>query len=115
MAARLLPLSRVAFMLTGDWHLAEDLVQNTLIWVARHWEGWRPPVIPTRMCGAACTGSMYRCGGAGGRGIDLRPDVPDRPLPDTTNESVRSMVMRTALAGSRRGNARYLCSGSTRT
>jgi RNA polymerase sigma factor (sigma-70 family) len=32
------------------------------------------------------------------RGIDLRPDVPDRPLPDTTTESVRSMVVRTALA-----------------
>jgi DNA-directed RNA polymerase specialized sigma24 family protein len=37
-SARLAALSRVAFLLTGDWHLAEDLVQVTLVRVARHWE-----------------------------------------------------------------------------
>jgi RNA polymerase sigma-70 factor (sigma-E family) len=36
--ARLAGLSRVAYLLTGDCHLAEDLVQNTLIRVADRWE-----------------------------------------------------------------------------
>jgi RNA polymerase sigma-70 factor (sigma-E family) len=37
-AARITALSRVAYLLTGDWHAAEDLVQLALINVARHWE-----------------------------------------------------------------------------
>jgi RNA polymerase sigma-70 factor (sigma-E family) len=37
-AGRLPQWSRVAYLLTGDWHLAEDLVQLTFERVARHWE-----------------------------------------------------------------------------
>jgi RNA polymerase sigma-70 factor (sigma-E family) len=37
-AARLVGLSRAAFLLTGDRHLAEDLVQQALIQVASRWE-----------------------------------------------------------------------------
>jgi DNA-directed RNA polymerase specialized sigma24 family protein len=36
-AARQAALSRVAFLLTGDHHAAEDLVQSALIKMARHW------------------------------------------------------------------------------
>jgi RNA polymerase sigma-70 factor (sigma-E family) len=36
--ARSAGLGRVAYLLTGDAHLAEDLVQLTLIRVAGHWE-----------------------------------------------------------------------------
>ncbi|GAB3835203.1 sigma factor [Dactylosporangium cerinum] len=36
-SARIGRLSRVAFLLTGEHHAAEDLVQVTLIKVARHW------------------------------------------------------------------------------
>jgi len=37
LAARLPKLSRVAYLLTGDHHAAEDLVQSVLVKVARHW------------------------------------------------------------------------------
>ncbi|MDG4823835.1 SigE family RNA polymerase sigma factor [Asanoa sp. WMMD1127] len=37
-AARLTGLSRAAYLLTGDRHLAEDLVQQALIQVASRWE-----------------------------------------------------------------------------
>ena len=30
-------ISKVAYLLTGDHHAAEDLVQNVLIKIARHW------------------------------------------------------------------------------
>ena len=36
-AARVGWLSRIAYLLTGDHHAAEDLVQVTLIKAARHW------------------------------------------------------------------------------
>ncbi|GAA4728651.1 SigE family RNA polymerase sigma factor [Phytohabitans rumicis] len=36
--ARVAALSRSAYLLTGDPHLAEDLVQQTLVRVAAHWE-----------------------------------------------------------------------------
>ena len=31
-------LARTAYLLTGDHHLAEDLVQAALVQAARHWE-----------------------------------------------------------------------------
>jgi RNA polymerase sigma-70 factor (sigma-E family) len=36
-SSRLRPLHRFAFLLCGDWHLAEDLVQDSLVKAARHW------------------------------------------------------------------------------
>jgi len=36
--ARGAALARTAFLLTGDHHLAEDLVQAALVQAARHWE-----------------------------------------------------------------------------
>jgi DNA-directed RNA polymerase specialized sigma24 family protein len=36
--ARTAQLSRVAYVLTGDFHLAEDLVQQTLLRVAERWQ-----------------------------------------------------------------------------
>jgi len=36
--ARGAALARTAFLLTGDHHLAEDLVQPALVQAARHWE-----------------------------------------------------------------------------
>ena len=37
-AARTGALARTAYLLTGDHHLAEDLVQTALFQAARHWE-----------------------------------------------------------------------------
>lgn len=34
---RALPLHKVAYLLCGDWHLAHDLVQETLVKVYRNW------------------------------------------------------------------------------
>jgi RNA polymerase sigma-70 factor (sigma-E family) len=32
------PLRRSSYLLCGDWHLADDLVQETLVKVYRHWD-----------------------------------------------------------------------------
>ncbi len=36
-AARQMSLSRIAYLLTGDHHAAQDLVQSSLVKLARHW------------------------------------------------------------------------------
>ena len=38
-AARSGPMFRTAWLLTGDWHLAEDLVQESLGKIFRNWRG----------------------------------------------------------------------------
>jgi RNA polymerase sigma-70 factor (sigma-E family) len=40
-AARVLMLRRTAYRLCGDWHRAEDLAQNALIRLYRHWANAR--------------------------------------------------------------------------
>ena len=35
--SRAAPLHRTAYLLCGDWHLADDLVQETFVHVFRHW------------------------------------------------------------------------------
>lgn len=35
--ARSVQLRRLAFALSGDWHLADDLVQHTFLQLYRHW------------------------------------------------------------------------------
>ena len=36
-SSRASPLHRSAYLLCGDWHLAEDLVQDTLVKAYQHW------------------------------------------------------------------------------
>ncbi len=36
-AVRAAPLRRLAYAMSGDWHLADDLVQHTFLQVYRHW------------------------------------------------------------------------------
>ena len=40
------PLHRVAYLLSGDWHLADDLVQETLARSFRHWSRIQPASNP---------------------------------------------------------------------
>jgi RNA polymerase sigma-70 factor (sigma-E family) len=35
--SRAAPLHRAAYLLCGDWHLADDIVQETLVKTFRHW------------------------------------------------------------------------------
>jgi DNA-directed RNA polymerase specialized sigma24 family protein len=40
-ASRAASLHRTAYLLCGDWHLADDLVQEAFVHAFRHWN--RPP------------------------------------------------------------------------
>jgi RNA polymerase sigma-70 factor (sigma-E family) len=44
-AARAAPLRRLAYGLSGDWHLAEDLTQHTFLQLYRHWKRLEPATL----------------------------------------------------------------------
>ncbi|MCP2326263.1 RNA polymerase sigma-70 factor (sigma-E family) [Hamadaea flava] len=44
-AARAAPLRRLGYGLSGDWHLAEDLVQHTFLQLYRHWRRLDPTTL----------------------------------------------------------------------
>ncbi len=96
--ARLPSLTRVAFLLTGDRHLAEDLVQTALIKLARHWErvshsGAVDPYVRKMIYHEHV--SWWRR-----RHAPVAPfsDLPDLPVADSTSATVTSLAVRQALA-----------------
>jgi hypothetical protein len=56
---------RTAYLLTGDAHLAEDLVQSALVKLATRWERVVAGVTRRRTCGKCCTTSTSAGGGTG--------------------------------------------------
>ncbi|MEV0810118.1 SigE family RNA polymerase sigma factor [Micromonospora sp. NPDC050200] len=97
-AGRIAALSRAAWLLTGDRHQAEDLVQLTLVRVARHWErvsasGDPDPYVRRTMYSQHV--SLWR---RRWRGVDLRAEPPERPMPDVAAGVARALVVRQALA-----------------
>jgi RNA polymerase sigma-70 factor (sigma-E family) len=97
-AARLVSLSRAAYLLTGDRHLAEDLVQSTLATVAARWErvcaGGDPDPYVRRVLYTRHVSWWRR------RRLldDPHADPPDRPGPDATAAVDVSVTVRAALA-----------------
>ncbi|GGM05522.1 SigE family RNA polymerase sigma factor [Dactylosporangium sucinum] len=95
--ARAAGLARVAFLLTGDAHLAEDLVQVTLIEVASRWErilagGDPEPYVRT---------VLYRKHLSWWRRHrrDARPtgELPEPAVPDIAGEVTTTVAVRRAL------------------
>ncbi|WP_433041646.1 SigE family RNA polymerase sigma factor [Dactylosporangium sp. CS-033363] len=98
-AARLAQLSRVAYLLTGDHHKAEDLVQVTLVKVARHWRRVSAAGAPD----AYVRRALYHEHVSSWRGKRV-PETPTADPPeratgrDESAEAVRRIVLRDALA-----------------
>lgn len=66
--SRAVPMRRFAYLLCGDWHLAEDLVQTCLIKLYRAWPRiQRREVVDGYVRRACCdAGSMSGAVGRGG-------------------------------------------------
>jgi RNA polymerase sigma-70 factor (sigma-E family) len=87
----------VAYLLTGDVHLAEDLVQATLARVAGRWEritrGGDPDAYVRRALYTQHVSAWRR------RGRDEpRAEPPDRAAPDPAGRVVLELTVRQALA-----------------
>jgi RNA polymerase sigma-70 factor (sigma-E family) len=98
-AARLVGLSRAAFLLTGDRHLAEDLVQQALIQVASRWEkisaGGDPDPYVRRVLYTQHVSWWRRR-----RRLVDRPhaDPPDLVVADRSHDTDTELTVRQALA-----------------
>lgn len=92
-------LSRHAYLLTGDHHLAEDLVQQTLLRVAGRWrrvvaEGDPDPYVRRVLYHQHVSWWRWRT-----RRVREAPlDTTDRPVPDTADAVAVSLAVRAALA-----------------
>ncbi|MGH3649042.1 MAG: SigE family RNA polymerase sigma factor [Micromonosporaceae bacterium] len=93
-------LVRVAYLLTGDRHAAEDLVQLALVRVARHWErviaGGDPDPYVRRVLYRQHVSQWRRRW----RHVELRPEppVPASGPPDPAGAVTTSLLVRQALA-----------------
>jgi len=96
---RVLPLRRTAFLLCGDWHLAEDLVQVALIKLYRVW----PKVARTGPVDNYARQVLLRCWLDERRRPWRRNErrdgvVPEEPRPDAADAGISGDLLR-ALAG----------------
>ncbi|MFI5916566.1 SigE family RNA polymerase sigma factor [Dactylosporangium sp. NPDC051541] len=98
-SARIGRLSRVAFLLTGEHHAAEDLVQVTLIKVARHWRRVTRSGIPDAYLRRMLYHEHVSSWRSRRHREVLAADPPQRPAGrDESTDAVRRIVLRDALA-----------------
>ena len=97
-SGRLAALSRMAYLLCGDRHAAEDLVQVTLARVARHWErvvaGGDPDPYVRRVMVSQHV-SLWR---RRRRQVHVSEQLPDRAVPDRSDAVTTALAVQAALA-----------------
>ncbi|MFL6076425.1 MAG: SigE family RNA polymerase sigma factor [Mycobacteriales bacterium] len=94
-AGRSAALFRLAYVLTGDYHQAEDLLQTALTRTAAHWRRVEDPDAYVRT-------TLYRLRISGwrrhARHRETSPGVlPERPVPDSADQVVLRVGMYEAL------------------
>jgi RNA polymerase sigma-70 factor (sigma-E family) len=96
-AARLPRLSGIAYLLTGDHHAAQDLVQSALVRLARHWSRVSRVGAPD----AYVRKVLYNEFVSSRRRVRETPtaELPDRPAAgDEADAVIRRLLLRQALA-----------------
>lgn len=97
-SGRLAALSRLAYLLCGDRHAAEDLVQVTLIKVARHWERVSAGGDPDPYVRRAMVSQHVSLWRRRWRLVQLTDRPPERPVPDAADTVTTALAVQAALA-----------------
>lgn len=96
--ARTAALSRIAYLLTNDHHLAEDLVQQTFLRVASRWKR----VVAAGDPDPYVRRVLYHQHVSWWRRASRRPEAPlsgtDRPMPDSADQVTTMLSVQQALA-----------------
>ncbi len=96
--SRAASLHRTAYLLCGDWHLADDLVQETFVQTFRHWRRVQRADNQNAYVNRILINEFNRHWRRYGR-LPVRP-VPDGPevaVPDLSDEVVNRADLRRAL------------------
>jgi RNA polymerase sigma-70 factor (sigma-E family) len=97
--ARERALQRTAWLLTGDWALAEDLVQTALVRAWPRWERIRRRDNPEVYVRKVMVNTWLTWSRRKWRGEQASASVPDRPAPgDHATETATRVAVRQALA-----------------
>jgi RNA polymerase sigma-70 factor (sigma-E family) len=96
--ARTAALSRIAFLLTGDHHLAEDLVQQTLLRVAGQWGRVVAAGDPDAYVRRALYHQHISWWRRHRRTVEAPGPAPDAPAPDPSDAVVTAVALQRALA-----------------
>ncbi len=96
--ARNAALSRIAYLLTGDHHLAEDLVQQTLLRVVGHWRRVASAGDPDAYVRRVLYHEHISWWRRRRHRTETPGDVPHRATSDPSDEVVVTIAVRTALA-----------------
>ena len=87
--ARGTPLHHSAYLLCGDWHLAHDLVQETLVRAYRHWprvqQADNPDAYVRRILINEARGRWHRRD----RAVPVAHFAPEPAVPDVTDDVAR--------------------------
>ena len=95
---RIAALSRIAYLLTGDEHLAEDLVQETLLGVVGRWRRITAGGDPDAYVRRALYHQHISLWRRGRRRPVLVHEPADRAVPDPTATVADGLTLRRALA-----------------
>jgi RNA polymerase sigma-70 factor (sigma-E family) len=96
--ARTAQLSRVAYLLTGDVHLAEDLVQQTLLRVAERWQRVSTADDPDAYVRRMLHNQHVSWWRRTRLRLVLRSEPDERAAPDRSTDVVATVMIRRALA-----------------
>jgi RNA polymerase sigma-70 factor (sigma-E family) len=96
-AARTARLSRVAYVLTGDFHLAEDLVQQTLLRVAERWQRISAAGDPDAYVRRVLYNQYVSWWRRARLRVDLRAEPPEMSVSDASGDVIASLMVRQAL------------------
>jgi len=87
-AARAAPLLRLGYGLSGDWHLAEDLVQHTFLQLYRHWRRLDPTILDAYARRTLV--NAYLSHKRGRKRESIVADVPERSADQVLDAGLRS-------------------------
>jgi RNA polymerase sigma-70 factor (sigma-E family) len=96
--ARAAALSRIAFLLTGDHHLAEDLVQQTFLRVAGRWRRIAAGGDPDPYVRKVLYHQHISWWRRRRRGVETPLDAADRPVADAADRIATAVAVQRALA-----------------
>jgi RNA polymerase sigma-70 factor (sigma-E family) len=91
------PLQQSAYLLCGDWHTAQDLVQETLIKAYRHWPRVRRADSPDAYVRGILLNEMRDRWRRPERAVPVAQFTAEPPVPDSTDDIARRDRLRQAL------------------